>query len=349
MPSFQEKVHSNYRGQFKSCLNASLGKLALYRSFPSCYEFYAMNSVTSNDLSRLLGASESDLPASCLDLFLRSNWQYEFINGEALDTLVSELLDRIRRKEFSIVVPGDKSRWVRGWGENLDQFIASEGKLDSLAPKYVRPNMPVRLFRRLVQPVEPNFEQNWRRVYQEWLFQTYFTDAKQIFEFGCGSGIHVSVLADMFPDKKIVGLDWAEPSCEIVNNMHKLRGWNTEGRLFDFYHPNYDLEIPPDSTVMTFAALEQISDASSPFIEFLIKKRPKLCVFIEPIYDWYDAANFIDHLAMRSHETRNFLKGMYGNLRQLQKDGRIEILKEHRVEFGSLLHEGYSQIIWRPV
>jgi hypothetical protein len=308
-----------------------------------------MNSLTLQDLSRLLGHPENDLPSSCRELFSRSNWQYDFVDGEALDTLVSELLERIRRKEFSVVVPGDKTRWVRGWGENLDQFVASSGDLEALAPKYVRPNMPVRLFRRLAQPVDPHFEQNWRRVYQEWLFRTYFADARQIFEFGCGSGVHVSELAQMYPDKKITGLDWAEPSCEIVNNMHKLRGWNTEGRLFDFYKPDYDVEIPEGSVVLTFAALEQISNLSGTFIDFLLAKRPKLCVFVEPIYDWYDPANFIDHLAMRSHDIRNFLKGMLGTLHQLQADGRIEILKEHRVEFGSLLHEGYSQVIWRPV
>ena len=311
--------------------------------------FISMNSLTSHDLSRLLGCPENELPSSCIELFSRSNWHYEFIEGEALDVLVSELLNRIRRKEFSIVVPGDKTRWVRGWSENLDQFVASEGKLESLAPKYVRSNMPVRLFRRLAQPVEPHFELNWRRVYQEWLFRKYFADCQRIYEFGCGSGIHVSVLAEMYPDKKIIGLDWAEPSCEIVNNMRRLRGWNTEGRLFDFYHPDYDVEIPRESVVMTFAALEQISDASGAFIEFLMAKRPKLCVFIEPIYDWYDPANFIDHLAMRAHDIRKFLKGMHGILHQLQQDGRIEILKEHRVEFGSLLHEAYSQTIWRPV
>jgi hypothetical protein len=307
------------------------------------------NSLASSDLSRLLGHPESDLAPSCLKLFQGNDWQYEFIGGEALDTLVSEMLERIRRKEFSIVVPGDKSRWVRGWGENLDQFVASDGNLDALAPKYVRPNMPVRLFRRLAQPNDPNFEANWRRVYQEWLFRTYFADSRHIFEFGCGSGVNISALAQMYPDKKIIGLDWAEPSTEIVNNMRKLRGWNTEGRQFDFFHPDDGVDIPPDSVVMTSAALEQVSDASGPFIEFLLKKRPKLCVFIEPIYDWYDPANFIDHLAMRAHDTRNFLKGMVDILHKLQREGRVEILKEHRVEFGSLLHEGYSQLIWRPV
>jgi len=306
-------------------------------------------SLTTNDFARLLGQPEQALPPACRDAIAQGDWHYDWIEAEALDELVGGLIDRIRRKDFSIAVPGDKTRWVKGWGENLDQFVASKGDLDALAPKYVRPNMPVRLFRRFAQPVEPNFELNWRRVYQQHLFRTYFADCERIYEFGCGSGGHVSVLAQIYPDKKIVGLDWAEPSCEIVNNMHRLRGWNTEGRLFDFYKPDYAIDIPPDSVVMTFAALEQISDSFGPFLDFLLAKRPKLCVFVEPIYEWYDEANFIDHLAMRGHDIRNFLKGLPGALHRLEREGRIEIVKQHRVEFGSLLHEAYSQIIWRPV
>ena len=307
------------------------------------------HSLETKDFARLLGHPEDQLPPGCLAEIARCDWRYDWIEGEQLDDVVTGLLERIRRKEFSIVVPGDKSRWIKGWGENLTDFVASKGDVDALAPKYVRPNMPVRLYRRYAQPVEPNFEQNWRKVYQEWLFRTYLADSEQIFEFGCGSGGHVSVLAQMFPDKKITGLDWAEPSCEIINNMKKLRGWNTEGRLFDFYKPDYDIEIRRDSVVYTFAALEQVSDSFGAFVEFLLAKRPKLCVFVEPIYEWYDPANFIDHLAMRGHAIRNFLHGMPRALHALQEEGRIEILKEHRVEFGSLLHEGYSQTIWRPV
>ena len=219
------------------------------------------HSLTLPDFARLLGHPEQALPSACRDTIVTNNWQYGWIEGEALDELVAGLLDRIRRRDFSIAIPGDKARWVKGWGENLDEFVASKGDLSALAPKYVRADLPVRLFRRFAQTAEPQFELNWRRVYQQYLFSTYLADCERIYEFGCGSGGHVSVLAQMFPKKKIVGLDWAEPSCEIVNNMHRLHGWNTEGRLFDFYKPDYAIDIPADSVVMTFAALEQISDS----------------------------------------------------------------------------------------
>jgi len=48
----------------------------------------------------------------------------------------------------------------------------------------------------------------------------------------------------------------------------------------------------------------------------------------------------------RGLEVFNQAVGFYG---RCQQEGRIEIIKEHRVEFGSLLHEAYSQMIWRPL
>jgi hypothetical protein len=133
----------------------------------------------------------------------------------------------------------------------------------------------------------------------------------------------------------------AEPACEIVNSMRRLRGWNTEGRPFDFFHPDHSLDFPADSVVFTVGALEQTSTRHDAFIDFLLAKKPKLCVFIEPIYEWYDPSNLADHLAIRAHDLRNFWKGFPGRLQQLAREGRVEIIKQKRADFGLVL-EGYS-------
>lgn len=304
--------------------------------------------LTINDFVTLFGAEKAPLPEHCRALIAQGDWRYTPIEGEGLVSVVGDFLERIRKKQFSLVLAGDKSRWERGWSENLGDFVNSGGNPDALAPKYIRANQPIRLFRRFVRPHEPQFEMKWYEVFQEWLFRTYMADYSAIFEFGCGSGINVSALAQMFPEKRIIGLDWAGASCEIVNNMHKLRGWNTEGRLFDFFSPDYSLEFPPESIIFTLGALEQTSTRHAAFIDFLLAKRPKLCVFIEPVYEWYDPANLADYLAIRAHDVRNFWKGFPERLHRLAKKGRVEIVKEKRADFGSLVLEGYSQIIWRP-
>ena len=308
-----------------------------------------MSKLSIDDFATLFGTETQSLPRQCVSLIEQGDWNYAPLEGEQLDNLLREFLDRIQRKDFSIVVADDKSRWIRGWSENLDDFIASKGDPEALAPKYIRPNAPVRLFRRYVLPQQSRFELNWYRVFQEWLFRTYLADCETIFEFGCGSGINVAFLAQLYPKKKIFGLDWAEPACEIVNSMRKLRGWNVEGRQFDFFNPDHSLEIPGDSIVFTVGALEQTSTRHGAFIDFLLTKKPKLCVFIEPIYEWYDPANLADYCAIRAHEVRNFWRGFPPRLQQLAQEGRVEIIKQKRSDFGSLVLEGYSQNIWRPI
>ncbi|NJL07839.1 MAG: hypothetical protein HC900_05915 [Methylacidiphilales bacterium] len=156
-------------------------------------------------------------------------------------------------------------------------------------------------------------------------------------------------LAEMFPGKTIIGLDWAEPSRDIVEEMRRLRGWKVHGRLFDFFNPDETLEIPAGSAVFTVGALEQTGTGHDRFIDFLMARRPELCLFVEPVLEWYDPGNLIDYLAIRAHETRNFWRGFPARLEQFEKEGRAQVIKRKRSHFGSLVLEGYSQTIWRPV
>ena len=84
-------------------------------------------------------------------------------------------------------------------------------------------------------------------------------------------------------------------------------------------------------------------------LEFFLESKPSICVHAEPLRELYDEKNLMDYLAMRYHEKRNYLVGLVPRLKELEMDGRIEILHLHRVMFGSLFHEGYSLLIWRPL
>jgi hypothetical protein len=304
--------------------------------------------LTITDFAGLFGAAEQQLPPACTDLIIKSDWGYSVLEGRERDVVVLDLLKRIQRRDFSIVNPADKSRWLRGWDENLKSFLKSGGADDALAPKYIRPGVPMRLNQKLVRLQDAQFELKWYRVFQEWLFRAHLQPFDHIYEFGSGSGINVAMLAQMYPQKRIVGLDWAKPACDIVDEMRRLRGWNTEGRLFDFFSPDPSLRFPPNSAVLTVGALEQTGTEHGAFIDFILARKPALCVFIEPIYDWYDPDNLVDYLALWIHDVRNFWKGFPERLAALQAQGRVEIVKRKRSFFGSLLLEGYSQTIWRP-
>jgi len=64
------------------------------------------HSLETKDFARLLGHPEDQLPPGCLAEIARCDWRYDWIEGEQLDDVVTGLLERIRRKEFSIWAEG---------------------------------------------------------------------------------------------------------------------------------------------------------------------------------------------------------------------------------------------------
>ena len=83
--------------------------------------------------------------------------------------------------------------------------------------------------------------------------------------------------------------------------------------------------------------------------DFLLEKKPSLVVHIEPIYEVYDQDILFDYLAAKFHSKRGYTAGYLPRLKELEAKGKIEILNVQRLNFGSLLFEGFTNIIWRPV
>lgn len=307
-----------------------------------------MPTLTLSDFAELFGTNESSFTDETRDRIAACDWEYEPVDDETLDSIVIELLMRVRNGHFNRVENEDKSRWVRGWGENLADFDAS-GDVSALTPKYLRPNMPVRLFRRFVTTRDAEFEKNWFEIFSSWFFSTYLAPFDHIFEFGSGSGINVANLARRFPDKQIVGLDWAEPAVAIVEGLRTRCGFKTRGVHFDFFHPDHGLEFPPNSAVLTVGAIEQTGTQFRPFLDFLRARKPAGCFHIEPMVEWYDKDRLVDYTAVRAHDYRNFLRGFPAAIEELERLGEARILKRKRADFGSIAMEGYSQFIWQPV
>lgn len=308
-----------------------------------------MPSLKPIDFADIFGTTIDLLPPACLEAIAAGNWNYRILEGVDRDAVILDLLGRIESRRLTLVENEDKSRWDRGWNENLQDFKRS-GKLEDLVPKYIRPGLPVRLYGEFVRPEDPQFEANWYNIYRTWFVSRYLSGFTDIFEFGCGSGFNVAYLAQCFPMAKITGLDWAMPSVEIVEALRQTHGLNTIGRHFDFFHPDTSLEMPAGSAVLTIGALEQTGTQWGAFLDFLMAKKPACCFHIEPIYEWYDPTNsLVDYTAWKAHEVRNFWRGFPGRIRELEQAGKAKILKTKRINFGSLVLEGYSQLIWQPL
>ena len=306
------------------------------------------HTLTAKDIAELFGTTVEDLPPECLTAIERSNFNYRILAGAEREAVVLDVLKQVDSGKFTLAGKEGKGRWEKGWQENLDGFIKSGGDLDCLVPKYIRPRQPVRLNQNYVLPEDDAFELNWYNIFRTWLFKRHLDGFDAIYEFGCGSGFNLAVLASFYPQARLFGLDWAAASRDIVNKMAELYGWKTEGHLFDFFAPDESLKILPNSAVFTVGALEQTGENIEPFLDYVLRAKPAVCVYIEPICEWYDENNLVDYAAIRFHRTRKYWHGFPERLEQLQREGKVEILQKKRSYFGSLFLEGYSQLKWRP-
>jgi hypothetical protein len=195
--------------------------------------------------------------------------------------------------------------------------------------------------------VDPLFELNWYKVFQLWLFQTYLKDVEHIYEFGCGPCHNLVTLAQLYPDKNITGLDWAKASVDIANKLGSVYGWKVKGKSFDFFAPDNSFKIQENSAVITIGGLEQTGQNFGAFIRYIMEKRPKLVIHVEPLLEWYDENNLVDYLAIRFHKYRKYLEGLVLWLEEAASRGQVKILKRNRCYFGSLYHD-YSLLVWKP-
>jgi hypothetical protein len=135
----------------------------------------------------------------------------------------------------------------------------------------------------------------------------------------------------------------------LVDDIARIHGFNLKGRRFDFFNPDRDMSLGRDAVVTTFAALEQTGSRFVAFAEWLLERRPWLVLSVEPILDFYIPDRLFDYLAIRYHTHRDYLNGYLGWVRAKADVGQLEIVASLRPGFGSLYHEGYSVLAWRPL
>lgn len=304
--------------------------------------------VTLEDFARLFGTTIDDIPDECKELIAKTDFRYRILQGNERDKVILNVLKKIESDQQIIGAPERQDAWQRGWAENLQEFIETGYDLNKLIPRFIRPNQAIRLNRNYIMPSNPNFELDYFSIFRLWLFKKYLKDFDSIYEFGCGTGFNLVVLAQLYPEKKLYGLDFVPSSVELVNKIGEVYGWKMTGHLFDMLSPDENFRIEDNSAIFTIGTVEQLAGNFEPFLQFLLKYSPKLCIHVEPTIELYDENNLIDYLAMKFHRKRGYTENYLTRLRELEGQNRIEILKVKRLFFGSLYMEGYPLTIWRP-
>ena len=271
------------------------------------------------------------------------------LSSNELDKVIFEVLTKID-SGFSVSGPKRATDWEKGWNENKHLFEVSAFDVDKLKPKYYRSNNLFRWRGKYVYSKNDNLEYEVFQMLREIIFKNFLAPSDTVFEFGCGSAHNLVAVAKMFPNAQLVGCDWAESAVKILESLRTEKGLNVEGKLFDFFYPDFSLNVPANSVFLTIGGLEQIGENFEDFLKFILDKKPRLCIHIEPISEFYDPNVYgvIDYLAIKFHESRNYLKGFMTAIEVLENNGMAKIVKKVRFPFGGKFHEGWSVIAWQP-
>lgn len=297
------------------------------------------------EFADLFQTTPEEIPSECRRLIEKHDFHYRVLEGNERDEIILQILKTL---ELDLDVSGQhrKDKWESGWTQNLDEFIASGYSLDALIPKYHFKNQTARFQGNYIRPVDPGFEYNFLKILRVWILHHYFNNITYVHEFGCGPGHNLAALAEVFPEKKYYGIDWAKSSQKIIQSLAQVYNLPVKGFWFDMFNPDMLYDLPENSGVCTFCAMEQLGENFEPFLQFLLEKKPEICVNVEITYELYDPDKLFDYLAIRYLNKRGYLKGFLSRLRDLEKQNKVKILQTRRL-LGSPHHEGHTILAWK--
>ena len=304
--------------------------------------------IAPKELAALFGGNEDEVLEWCGSALTAADLSYRRLTALERDLVVLNLLKGMDAAAFPRSGENRRNDWELGWSENLAIFKSSGFNLCSLVPKYIKSNHHIRLRGDWALPNDPHFSLTYLCLFRAWLVNKYLAGYPVVCEFGCGPGGHLAYMAQALPGTRLIGFDWAESSIQIIAEMRQAFGWPVEGQRFNFFCPDQDKDIERGSAVLTFGALEQVGCQFIPFIDWLLRQKPSICVHVEGIEELYDASYLFDWLALSYHRKRGYLTGFLPYLRKLELQGRIVIDVVHRHHLGCGHDDTYSTIVWRP-
>jgi len=242
-----------------------------------------------------------------------------------------------------------RGQWEKGWGQNLN-LLSEKQAQEAINPRYFGKYPILRFRQKFIKPLSKNFEVNSLYAIQNWLFDKYLRGVDAIYEFGCGTGHNLFQARDVNSDARIWGLDWAKSSQKIIKTLvREGKAKNFFAHNFDYFNPDKNFKLERNSAIFTVASLEQIGSDFKPFVGYIMKNKPRVCIHIEPFNELLDEKNLLDYLSLRYFKKRRYINGFIDHLRQLEAKKKARIIKVQRSYVGSLFIDGYTVVVWSPV
>lgn len=304
--------------------------------------------ITGDDFLRMFNCQLDELPEQFLSELNRVNTEYREANLVEFEEYALYILRLINLPSITRTKEENLEAFERGWQEKLKSIVSDKISLESLKPQYFRGSKFLRYNKKLIVSDNLDLEYDLFTLARYLIFNRYLSTAEDIYEFGSGSCQNLLMLSEMFPSRRLYGLDWTNASAKIAELLSKSQNRNIEGIVFDMMNPSPDIVLKPHSAMFTIHTLEQLGKEHEKLLSFIMSAKPDIIFHYEPIVEFYDEDNLLDYLAILYSQKRNYLSGFWMALCKLQEQNKIEILESRRPYLGGVIHEA-SLIAWRPL
>ena len=185
------------------------------------------------DFCKMLDVPSITSPRTLQEIH-RLDTNYRPLTKSERDKVMLEVIRTVDSNRLSKT--GAVEKWEKCWGDVRDEFIKT-GDLSSLHPAFYNKRNICRLWKDYIFASSITFEENVNTILRCWVFDTYLHRDNDVFEFGCGPGHNLILLSEMYPNRKLHGLEWASSAVDIVNLLGEKYNFNMDGQKFDMFNP----------------------------------------------------------------------------------------------------------------
>ena len=302
-----------------------------------------MKKITIKDIEDVVGFSISN---DCKKLIESFNLTYRELTKEERDSVILNIINVVNN-DIEYAGKHRLEKWEKGWYENFE-LLKQTKDINSLIPKYFNKHNIARWKGDFIKCETEYFDYKLHIILVDAILHKFVgTNYSSLYEFGCGPAYHLLRFGKFNPEVNLIGLDWATASQDIIKEINDL-GINNKitSYNFDYFKPDYNINIAPNSAIFTCASLEQIGENYKEFVDYILAKQPDLCIHFEPEAKMLNEDSLVDKLSILYFNKRKYLKGYLSYLESLQAEGKIEIHTQ-RLYGGSYFIEGYPAIIWK--
>ena len=175
--------------------------------------------------------------------------------------------------------------------------------------------------------------------------------SKTLVEIGCGFG---SVLLDLVGRgnlnyNHVYGLEYTDQGVELAERLSRWHNYDVQMAKGDFNLQGIsNITIPPESDILTSYSFHYVKD-SSKALNNLITLNPRRVIHFEPMLQHYDQSTLLGCLQAKYLLSNGYNTTMRNDLRLLEESGKVEVLQDKPMVFGSNCLLPASLVIWRPL